>query len=213
MTRNELVTLIAARFNYRSDLESKIIAELKNAQLELEEELISDPPWFLLSEVAETTGQVGKERLPLPDDFLLEYDEGTLWVYDITETDDPWIELKKGRHDKLKEEYVGTGRPIRYAIVGEYFRVFPTPDKAYVYRMLYYKRQEVLDTNIENNWLKYSPWLIGGKAGFNLAHNLEHERNQAFFEGKYTESYLSLEKKARAREEANMEESMDDMEP
>ncbi len=79
--------------------------------------------------------------------------------------------------------------------------------------MLYYKRDAVLTTNIENEWLKYAPWVIGGRTGFNLGHALRDTDARDFFATKYSESILSLEKKARAREEANNDSSLDDMEP
>ena len=215
MLRDVLVTRIANRFQFRTDLDLKIIDEMQNSQIELEEELVNDYPWFLLSEVANIDGTALEERLPLPSDFLMEYDEGTLWIFDstIAAKDDQWIELTKGYHDALKAEYTGIDKPIRYSLSGEYFRLYPTPDKVYNFRMLYFKRDTTLTNNIENQWLKFAPWLIGGRTGFNLAHSLRDTDNRDFFATKYSESLLSLEKKQRVREEANHDASMDDMEP
>jgi len=214
MLRDDIVTLISNRFNFRDDLDTKIVTELKNAQIELEEELVTDLPWFLLSEVANIDGTASEERIPLPSDFLQENEDGTLWRYDAAAADgDPWKELRKGYHDALKAEYTGTGAPIRYALLGKYFRIYPTPDISYNFRMLYYKRDSILESNIENEWLKYAPWLIGARTGFNLAHSLRDNDNRDFFATKYTESLLSLEKKQRMREETNFDASIDDMDP
>ena len=216
MDRDTLVTRIGNRFNFRTDLDSKIQDELLNAQIELEEEIYSDPPWFLLSEVAQINGVAGEERIPLPSDFLLEYEEGTLYRFDASlspATADPWIELKKGYVDSLKMEYVGQGTPLRYALSGEYFRVFPNPDAVYTFKMQYYQRDAPLSSNIENQWTKFAPWVIGGLAGSNLSMSLRDNEAAQYFSGKFAAAFLGLEKKMRAREESNNDASMDDMDP
>jgi hypothetical protein len=57
------------------------------------------------------------------------------------------------------------GPPEAYALLGNYFRIFPTPDALYTLKTIYYAKDTTLDTNVENKWLKYAPMLILGRAG------------------------------------------------
>lgn len=212
MLRDSMVARINRRLGFRS-LDAVIVDELQDAQEELENELVHEPPWFLLSEMAEATPQSVDERLPLPSDFLAEHEDGTLWRYDASATDDPWIELQKGNYDHLKREYVGTAPPRRYSIVGKYFRLHPTPDAIYVYRMLYYKRDQTLETNVENQWLRNAAWVLGARAGVKVAQDLRDEKAVQFFTTRYVESFDAMQKHHVAREEANDEATMDDMTP
>lgn len=144
---------------------------MKLAQIQLEAEPLK--PWFLISEdtYAETTED--EERIELPDNFLAETDEAVLrYVPDDPSEDDPERDLVKEDYDQLRKKYrdedtggILTGEPEAYALMGNYFRIFPTPDDTYTLHMLYYWKDDELDTNIENQWLKYVPLLVMGKAG------------------------------------------------
>lgn len=159
MLRSEAVALIAARLGNRTDLNNSIITEMKLMQSTLEAgEFI---PWFLLTEFSEILGSAGEERIPLPTDFICEYEHGTLWIYDANDTEDPWKELTKDDYDALKAAKTGSARPTHYALVGLNFRVLPVPNAAYTYKMIYYANAQELSSDIENAWLKYAAdWLI-----------------------------------------------------
>src|SRR5688572_12731232 len=100
MTRDEAVALIAFRLGDRTDLNDRIIAEMRLAQTELE--LGPTLPWFLLTEMATATLYEGDDTMALPADFLREVDEdeSALWFYKVdADSDYQWVEVpKKGFH-------------------------------------------------------------------------------------------------------------------
>ncbi len=175
MTRDEAVAEIQVQLAFRTTLSSNIITHLQMAQQELE--LAPSLPWFLISEDSYIDTTSSEQRIPVPDDFLDETDEAVLrYVPTTPSADDPEVDLLKDDYDSLRKAYMDTttgtiqeGPPESYAILGNYFRLFPTPDDVYRLRMIYYKADDLLDTNIENNWLKYVPQLLMGRAGKKIA--------------------------------------------
>ena len=186
MTRDEAIALIQQQLGFRTDLESTIILNLKAAQLLLEKE--PTKPWFLLSEDSYVRTTAAEQRLQLPSDFLQEAEEAVL-RYVPDEDDDAdvdtsnEVELVKEDYDVLRVNYKSNveGPPEAYALVGEYFRLFPTPDDDYLIRMIYYKQDTVLDTNVENAWLKHAPYVLMGKAGWQIASALRDSFAQTTF--------------------------------
>lgn len=171
MTRDEAVSHIQMQMGFRTSLSSSIILQLQLAQTTLE----SNPtlPWFLVSEDSYVRTEVDEDRIPLPTDFLLETDAAVLrYVPDDITATNPEVDLVKDEYDVLRKNYLdsttGTiqvGAPQAYCILGGYFRIFPTPDDDYLLRMIYYAEDDALDTNVENQWLKYIPKLLMGVAG------------------------------------------------
>ncbi len=175
MTRDEAVAEIQLQLAFRTTLSTEIISHLQQAQRELE--LAPTLPWFLISEDSYQDTVSGEQRVTLPSDFLDETDQAVLrYVPSTPSADDPEVDLFKDDYDALRKTYmdtttgiIQTGPPESYALVGNYFRIFPTPDDEYRLRMIYYAEDDVLDTDIENNWLKYCPLLLMGKAGKKIA--------------------------------------------
>ncbi len=171
MTRDEAVSEIQVQLSFRTTLASTIISHLQQAQNDLE--LAPTLPWFLVSEDSYRDTVNGEQRIPIPLDFLDETDEAVLrYVPTTVSATTPELDLLKDNYDDLRALYKDTstgsirsGPPEAYALLGNYFRIFPTPDDAYRLRMIYYKQDATLDTNIENQWLKYAPLLLMGKAG------------------------------------------------
>ena len=165
MLRSEAVTRIQRWIGFRTDLETEIITALQDAQDELEggQEL----PWFLRSEVSSITTVADEERVPLPSNFLREWEDDHMWVYDAaaTEAADVWKPLLKLSLDQMRLDYPGTGEPKAYATSGLYWRIGPVPDDVYALKTIYYKADTVLTSDVENMWLKYASDLMIGLAG------------------------------------------------
>lgn len=203
MIRSEAVALIAARLGNRTDLNNSIITEMKLMQSTLEAGEFT--PWFLLTEFSTITGSPGEERIPVPADFILEYEHGTLWIYDASDTADPWKELTKDDYDALKAAKTGSTRPTSYALVGQNFRVLPVPDAAYTYKMIYYANAQALSSDIENAWLKYAAdWLIT-ETGAKMAPYLGMGEAAATFRADALIAKNRVLKLHEAREHANRE--------
>lgn len=208
MTRDEVVSLIAGRFGYRTDLDSKIVAELKLAQTELE--MRPELPWFLLSEMSTTTQvSAAEERVLLPTDYLRDYEYGFLWRYDSTASD-PWVELAKDDYGSLKAAHTEAGAPTKYSIRGINLTLHPIPDASYTLKMVYYQQAAELSSNIENVWTKYAPAVLLNRAGIAVAQNLQDARVRAQFAEAYAAAASNMDSDTIARHETAALQNMGD---
>jgi len=207
MLRSTAIASIARRLGNRTNLDSAILTELQATQVTLEEDH-AIRPWFLLTEIASATTTASEERVQLPTDFIGEYEYGTLYVYDSS-AEDPWIELAKDDYDDLVAYHKGaTGQPQSYALTGNYFRLFPTPDAAYTLKMLYYKKDTTLDSDIENQWLKYAPELLISETGKRMAAYIQNKISYAMFEAEAERALKRLLVQNTSREVTNSELDM-----
>jgi len=132
----------------------------------------SELPWFLAAdsavELTNITTTANVEMANLPSNFLREDDEKRYPVLRIDSTEESgYYPLEKLDYTKAIGRYVlgdgavQAGKPTKYDILGEkmYFRYIP--DAAYTIRLFYFKSDVVLDSNVENQWLKYAAdWII-----------------------------------------------------
>lgn len=182
MFRDVARARIQQTLGFRGDKETEIIAALQDAQVMLERG--ATLPWFLLSEVASISTSDGEERMALPTDFLREWEDDPLWYFTAGTGGDPdaWTELAKDDLALLRKRYPGEGAPVAYALDVKYFRIFPTPDDTYTLKMMYFKADAILTTNIENQWLTYFPYLVIGEAGILIAAGLRDANALAVFQ-------------------------------
>lgn len=172
MTRDDAVKRIQRTLAFRTDLTTEIIDSLQDAQVRLEQG--AELPWFLHTEMATINTVKGEERVPKPNDFLRELDEGSLYYFDgaAVDDDDKYTPLTKEELEYLRNNLAGSGVPKAYSLDGKYFRIFPTPDAIYSIKMIYFKKDVVLTSNVENLWLEHIPFLLIGKAGGMIAPGL-----------------------------------------
>lgn len=209
VTRDEAVTIIKGRLGRPSDttIDTLIINEMKLAQTQAERDKVL--PWFLLTEISDASATINEQRLKVPTDFLREFGEGALWHFDDS-ADPTWTDLTKEEFDYLRQRYsTASGAPVSYALVGSYFRLFPTPDQAYTMKMLYYAQDEVLSTDIENQWLKEAPGILISRTGGVIARYLNHPSIVAFSADLLT-AQNELVVQETARDEANRSRAMGD---
>lgn len=212
MTRDEAVAMIKLQLGFRSNQDTNIITCLKLAQTQLE--LQPTKPWFLISEDNYTFTTPDEERIALPTDFLQEVDEAVLrYVPDDAEGLGDEVDLEKQDYDTLRQNYrkwtntttsAQSGAPQAYCILDGYFRIFPVPDELYRLRMIYYAKATVLDSNIENGWLKYAPLLLMGKAGQMIAGGpLRDSEAMKVFQGWEAQGSLALAGQVVSRDMSN----------
>lgn len=173
MLRDKAISIIARRLGNRTDLDADILDEMQLVQESLEHG--DKLPFFLLSEMASTSTTADEERVVLPGDFLKEYEEGALWYYDASAAEQ-WTPLTRAAMEELKGAELGTGEPQYYALADNYIRLAPIPDAVYSLKMLYYAEDTVLDTDIENNWLKYAPEWIIAETGARVATYIQNDK-------------------------------------
>jgi hypothetical protein len=197
MIRDDAVTRIRRGLGYDTRLSANIIIDaLGDAQDALETR--AELPWFLQTELSSINTIVDEERLKLPVDFLLEVEDEHLYIFDST-LDQPWTPLCKDDADELRPKYSAPARPVFYTITDEYFRLFPTPDAIYTMKMVYYQKALVLDSNIENKWLKFAPLVMIGLAGRFLAAQRFNDRAKAEFTELLTFAEKALSETMEAR--------------
>lgn len=174
MIRDAAVDLLMGRLARRNSTvtQQDIINEMVFVQ---ENTLEGDPTplWFLLTESAETTTLADDERLPVPSDFIQEWEEGALYVAETSGGD--VTSMVKDDWDTIKEKSTGTGKPKYYDVSGDYFLLRPVPNDAYYMTMRYYARAADLSgtygdsNNIENKWLEYASDLFIAEVGIIIA--------------------------------------------
>ncbi len=205
MTRDQAIALMQIQLGFRTDMSSNLVTCLQAAQQQLELQPIK--PWFLISEDSYIRTEADEGRLPLPSDFLQETEDAVLYyVPDDAEDESDHVLLKKDEYDVLRKNFAETvsGPPEAYCLLGEYFRIFPIPDDDYLLRMIYYQQDTVLDSNVENGWLKWAPYLLMGKAGQLLsAGGLRDSGASAVFQNWEAQGTLALHAQNVAREMGN----------
>ncbi len=200
MLRDEVVDVIVRRLGNREDLKDDIILEMQIAQevrLEMNGEVT---PSFLVTEQAVASTTASEPRVELPSDFLIEVEEQGLW-YQSEEGN--WLPICKGPADKLELRYGSSeGAPLHYALVGNYFELYPTPDKVYKLRMNYAQAQPSLKDNIENAWTSQGLDLLLAEVGFTVASEVMQDDKLATRFDKVA-AWRRLEINEVAKEEAN----------
>jgi hypothetical protein len=213
MTRDDAVAIIQEQLGFRTDLSSNIVTNLQLAQTMLEKG--PTKPWWLVSEDSYIRLTVNEQRLILPSDFLQETDQAVLRYVPDDLTASAEVDLKKDDYDQLRKAYldtdtgtIETGAPEAYALLGEYFRIFPTPDDTYLIHQIYFKTDTVLDTDVTNGWLTHAPYLLIGKAGWQIAMALRDQSAAAAFRQMEQEGRLILASQTYDREFSNRDMQM-----
>lgn len=217
MNLQRAVNIIKRQCGFRPTGDATIIEVIQDSQEQIETTYPTEPlPWFLLTERATVTAVADEERLALPSDFILEYEEDALW---LQLPDGGERLLKKYDADDLRAisshmtpaELISnrTSFKFSYALTGDYFRIFPTPDLAYSYKMIYYQKQEVLsDPDTDNRWLRYAPWVLIGMAGENYAHAIRDATAMSYFQQKKGAALEAVTNHTIARQIANRRMAM-----
>ena len=210
MTRDEGVAIIQQQLGFRSDLSTVIVTNMKLAQTQLE----AGPtkPWFLIKERLTKRTTTDEQRVAVPEDMLYLVPQAAIQYVPDDDQDGAILTLVKGDMDNLLTQYVDpalatgellTGTPEAYAQQGSYFWIFPVPDDQYLLRIGIFEPDDLLTSNVENGWLKWSPYTLLGKAGGLVASALRDKEAKAIFTAMEQEGRVALYNLDVAREEAD----------
>lgn len=207
MLRDEVVDLIRSRAGGLRNKDALIMQEMgfvQRTQLEGNSWI----PWFLESELSQAATTAGERRLPFPVDFLGEIEEQELMLVLPDGTELPFRE--KGNYDVLARKYPGTGMPVAYATVGEYFAFFPLPDQAYGIKTRYYARDvSMIAENVETKWLKHASDVVVAATGAAIAGKvLQNAALEASFKSDLAAAWDRLYERHVAMEEVNRTRTM-----
>lgn len=235
MTRDQAIKLVLMRCGMRQNdkmLQEACVQELALAQ-QTRLERSAFKPWFILSETESTITFPTEERIPLPKDFLQEYEEGSLFMRNYDDdaedtpgyTPPPFIPIVKDDYDYLVAKYpTGSldrwGRdnhPKGYAVVGNYVTLHPAPQGTFMIKMKYYKRAATLLTPYgtgeewTNEWLSVSPdWVIGELGSIIAGSYIKDDATAAKFAEQAASARQAIYTEHVARDEANRSRSMGD---
>lgn len=222
MTRDECIAIILDRCGKRGNdqfLQKAAVREMKLVQ-ETVLEMADFRPWFLLSEFLHANCGKEEPRMPLPERFLEEHEEGLVWVRRPGET--RYIPLRRDDIDTLEERYLDSqpNIPEMYGVVKQYIFLFPTPNITYPMKMRCYRREPALtyDYGTEsaqavktNAWLTEAPDWILNETGVVIAGNyLKDDAQMAKFKADAMAAKQRLYVNHVAREEANRTRSQGD---
>jgi hypothetical protein len=127
------------------------------------------------------------------------YEEGGLRYIPDDTGEDP-LRLRKDKLNILEDCYLRSeGPPKAYSLDGEVLSIFPLPDDVYSITYRYFAQDEVLSTDVENQWLKYAPYLLMGVAGLQLAPALGNTTGTQVFTKWQTEGKIQLYRENEAR--------------
>ena len=171
MTRDDARAIVARRLGNRgTSLDTEIVAELQQAQLELE--LLPELPWFLSYRDVSLTTTANQAYVTLPATFIMVDEDKGVRITDSSGNRQPLIKTKHAQ--ALNREWFNDNQdaalPEVYDIQNLLMYVYPTPDAAYTLEVSYFKQDDALSAvSTENNWLKYAPDLLIAYAGGKVA--------------------------------------------
>lgn len=191
MTRDEAVLVIRRGLTYRGSTSAdNIIEALKEGQRIREQG--KTLPWFLLDEDYEWTGTADSSVVQLPSDFLRVSEDFKLSYYN-SDGDFQW-ELERGDGSQLARVWRDSTKiiPYAYALRHSTIEVFPTPTAAWSLIGDIYRKDTVLTTNIENEWLANAPDVLIAEAGLIVAGDLHDDEAAKKWVGKLARASNAL---------------------
>lgn len=197
MLRSAAVSRIQQGLGFRTDLETQIISALQEHQTFLEQG--KTLPWFLLQEDQSLSITSGSQDVALPTDFLRVSEDTGIYY---TDSDNERVDLVNRPEKEARQYYedYDAGGPLAYVVRKDTIRVYPVPDDDYTLTWSYFKRADLLSTNIENAWLANAPYLLIAGAGILLATDLRDSAAVQTFTAMYQTAQTNLNNEVAARE-------------
>jgi len=166
--RDTIIATVLSRCG-RRETDTYLLARAQAELPVLQRRLEGDPfkPWFLLTDELTFASVANQRYLPLPSDFLLEWDDYPMTRYDSTQSD-PYIELTKDEFNYLQARFKGesAGKPTYYSLAGNQIDFFVTPDDVYSFRWRYFASEaELLTTGNTNAWTVYADDMLIAELG------------------------------------------------
>lgn len=164
MNFQQMLSTMISRLGEREDMEERIIAELANAQENLELSWEDDTmPWFLVRRGAIDVPAMATV-VSLPDDFIREYEPSQPEMDNV-----PMVPVFEERMSRFWRDWWWDGCHGKYAILGTTLEVNPSEDDRQFW-LTYYARQPALShANPENLWSRYGAECLMSVAGGVLA--------------------------------------------
>lgn len=180
MIRSEALSIIKRGLGFRTTQDAAIIAALQEAQRILE--LGHTLPSWLLSYDEEIPVTAGSQNIVLPEGFIRLHDDHDLYYIN---SDGARVFLPRRNFTEAYQAYVASGdEDDTPASVDSVYPqvwvqrgktaglVIPTPTVSFTAYLTFYKKADILDSDVENAWLREAPDVLIGMAGMTVAGNL-----------------------------------------
>lgn len=189
MTRDEAVAEVLRGLEFRRS-DAGVVLTMQEVQRDLE--MGKTLPWFLLEEAMILVGTADDPEVALPADWLRFSEDDPPTAYNADA--ELIAELEKGEYNQLRNVWTGSTRvrPLAYSIRKSTLWVFPTPSTVWSVRGSYYKKDALLTSNIENEWLEFAPNVIIAKTGLKMAADLQMPKAIAKFQALEMRSQTAL---------------------
>lgn len=125
----------------RTDLTDRIVDFITLAEARINREL------RCREMVTEAIGTTTVQDITIPTDFV----ETVKLVLDAA-TDEP-LEYRPIEDAELRVAGSTTGQPVMFSVLGQYIRLYPSPDAEYTYTLNYYATVPSLSDSNTSNWL------------------------------------------------------------
>lgn len=184
MLRDEAVARVKQGLGFKTNLDNEIVTAFQQLQNDLENS--SELPFFLRKQYSAFNTVALDPTLPVPADFIREWDEdilSTVTTDGTTTFTQPIVRYDEG-YARLRwptGEFPAGDVPVAYSRIYRTFRFYPTPDAIYGLNGSYYAKDAPLTTNIENLWMKELPHILIARAGMQLAQGLRDKDALASF--------------------------------
>lgn len=166
MNRDIHVSSIAARLGSRTDLNQEIIDKMKSIQ-QYQLEGAATLPWFLIETVSLVL-PVGDSSVALPAGFLRMVEDGVVRIYP-TATPTDIEELTTVYLDPLAAAAADAGKPESVTFFPDSVLFDKQADVSYTVYFAGYTRDVVLETDVENDWLKFAGDLMEAEVMLKMA--------------------------------------------
>jgi hypothetical protein len=184
MLRSEAITIIKRGLGFRQTQDAAIVAALKQAQRDLEAGKTL-PEWLMTTTPASITVTPGNAFIVLPVGFLRLHDDHEMYYLN---SGGAQVFLPRRNYSEAYEAQIGslhdpdsvvTPSTGVYPQVVVYLsntraQLFPTPTATTLtsVKLDHYAAAAVLDSEMENAWLKYAANYLVGMAGLQVAGDL-----------------------------------------
>jgi len=173
MMRSEAITIIKRGLGYRQTQDASIVAALKQAQRDAE--LGQTLPNWLVAFNAPLNVIQPFGAVDAPPGFIRLHDEYPMFYFG---PDGDTVSIPRRNQTEAIAAYgqapavAGTYPQVMSVLNKTLFGLYPAPGVSFTAYLNYYKAEPVLDSDIENQWLKYAPNYIVGMAGVHVAGDL-----------------------------------------
>ena len=178
MTRDKAIARIQQVLGFRRDLVDEVQAGLIEAQEDAESGELGFIPWFLRTRSLYNIA-AGVASIALPEDYLREYDHETfaLWFLGIGPAQRVEYFSSTGDGTLKSGQVAYWVNTVNHTL--ELDRGYDSPIRA---EYLYYKKDVVINGNIENLWLENGSQYLIGSAGSKMSGIQNSRAEQRFNE-------------------------------